>query len=165
MGQCWTRRLGQPLPAIFPNSADQKAAYRVLSNPRIHRQHILEPHYESTVDRCRDQDLILAIQDTTTLHDNGLKATAGLDNLGGGGQGPPGVWVHAGMAVNGLGLFMMDGECRQPEETDSARWVEGVRRTRELAVACESRKVVAVCDREGDFWELLRAADEHASER
>ncbi len=167
MGKCWTRKLGQPLPAIFPNPAERKAAYRVLSNPRIHMQHVLEPHYESTVDRCRDQDLILAIQDTTTLNYNGLKATEGLDNLGGGGQGTQGVLVHAGMAVNGfghpLGLFMMDGEFRRQEEKDSARWVEGLRRTRELAAACEQSKVVAVCDREGDFWELLRDADEHGS--
>ncbi len=50
-------------------------------------QHILEPHYESTVDRGREQDLILAIQDTTTVNYHGLKATEGLDNLGGGGKG------------------------------------------------------------------------------
>jgi len=168
MGKCWTRKLGKPLPAIFPNPAEQKAAYRVLSNPRIQMQHVLEPHYESTVDRGREQDLILAIQDATTLNCNGLKATGGLDSLGGGGKGTQGLLVHAGMAVNGfghpLGLFMMDGAFRQQQEKDSALWVEGLRRTRELAVACAPGKVVAACDREGDFWELLREADEHGSE-
>jgi len=168
MGKCWTRKLGKPLPAIFPHPAERKAAYRVLSNPRIQMQHILEPHYESTVDRGREQDLILAIQDTTTLNYHGLKATRGLDNPGGGGKGTQGLLVHAGMAINGfghpLGLFMMDGGFRQQEEKDSARWVEGLRRTRELASACEHSKVVAICDREGDFWELLREADEHGSE-
>ena len=93
-------------------------------------QHILEPHYESTVDRGREQDLILAIQDTTTVNYHDLKATEGLDNLGGGGKGTRGLLLHAGMAINGfghpLGLFMMDGEFRQQEEKDSARWVEAL---------------------------------------
>ncbi|MCY4313378.1 MAG: transposase DNA-binding-containing protein, partial [Gammaproteobacteria bacterium] len=29
MGRRWMRRPGRPLPAIFPNPAEQKAAYRV----------------------------------------------------------------------------------------------------------------------------------------
>ena len=57
----------------------------------------------------------------------------------------------------------MDGTSRQQEGKDSARWVEGLSRTRELAAACEQGKVVAACDREGDFWELLRDANEHGS--
>jgi len=167
MGNCWMRKLGKPLPAIFPNPAERKAAYRVLSNPRIQMHHVLESHYESTVDRCREQELVLAIQDATTVNCHGLKAAEGLDNLGGGGKGTRGLLLHAGMAVNGfghpLGLFMMDGEFRQQEERDSARWVEGLSRTRELATACEQSKAVAVCDREGDCWKLLRDADEHGS--
>ncbi|MYI82968.1 MAG: IS4 family transposase [Chloroflexi bacterium] len=168
MGRCWTRRLGRPLPAIFPGAAGQKAAYRLLSNPRIHMQHVLESHLEATVERCREQEVVLAIQDTTTLNYNGLQATGELDSLGGGGRGTRGLLVHAGMAVNGhghpLGLFLMDGGFRRQEEKDSARWVEGLGRTRELAAACPDSRVVAVCDREGDFWELLRDAQEQGGE-
>lgn len=164
MGGCWTRRLGRPLPAIFPGEAEQKAAYRVLSNPRIHMQHVLETHYEATVERCRSQALILAIQDTTTINCDGLEATGNPDSPGGGGRGTRGLLVHAGMAVNDhghpLGLFTMDGEFRRREEKDSARWMEGMERTRELAAACPDSRVVAVCDREGDFRALIEDVHE-----
>ena len=40
-------------------------------------------------------------------------------------------------------------------------WVEGLDRARELAAACPDTRVVSVCDREGDFRELLAHAAEH----
>ena len=75
MGQAWLERPGEPLPVIFPGQAEQKAAYRLLSNARVSEAHILEPHYEATVERCRRQPLILALQDTTTLNYGGLSST------------------------------------------------------------------------------------------
>ncbi len=55
MGDAWCGRPGAPLPVIFPGEAEQQAAYRFLSNPRIGMQDILEPHQEAMVERCRSQ--------------------------------------------------------------------------------------------------------------
>ena len=52
------------------------------------------PHMEMTVERCRQEPVVLAIQDTTTLNYRGLEATDGLVNLGGGGGGTPGILAH-----------------------------------------------------------------------
>ena len=55
--------------------------------------------FQSETLPARGQELILAIQDTTTVNYNGLTATEGLDDLGGGGQGTKGILVHAGLAI------------------------------------------------------------------
>ncbi len=46
-------------------------------------------------------------------------------------------------------------------EDGGHRWIDGLRRARERAAACPDTRVVSVCDREGDFWELLSGADLH----
>ncbi len=57
-----------------------------------------------------------------------------------------------------LGLFTMDAAFRQEPGEDSRRRVAGLERARELATACPDTRVVSVCDREGDFRELLAHA-------
>ena len=71
MGRAWLKSMGGDLPVIFPEKAEQKATYRLLSNPRISMQHILEPHCEATADRCRGEAVVLAMQDTTALNYTG----------------------------------------------------------------------------------------------
>ena len=168
MGKAWQKKLGASIPVIFPRQADQTAAYRLLSRENVTMKHILEPHYEATVDRCRQERLVLAIQDTTTVNYDTLSATGGLDDLGGGGKGTAGVLAHCGMAINGvgrpLGLFTMDASFRRAAGKDSVRWVAGLDRARELAAACAHTRVVSVCDREGDFWSLLSHARDTGGE-
>ena len=162
VGRAWLRNMGADLPAIFPVKADQKAAYRLLSNDGVTMQHVLEPQCDATADRCREERVVLAIQDTTTLNCTGLKATEGLHDIGGGGSGSCGILVHAGVAATldgrPLGLFTMDATFRDSPEADSRRWVDGLDRARELAEACPDTRVISVCDREGDFWQLLAHA-------
>jgi len=164
MGGAWIRHPGKHLPAIFPGRAEQTAAYRLLSNGAVRMEHILESHFEQTVERCAAERLVLAIQDTTTLNHDGLAATSGQGDLGGGGKGSKGILAHVGVAVNAagrpLGMYMADVGFRQQEETDSGRWVEGLGRARQLATACPGTRVVTVCDREGDFWRLIARARE-----
>ena len=164
MGAAWIRRPGEPLPSIFPGRAEQAAAYRLLSNGAVTMEHILDSHFEQTVERCRAERLVLAIQDTTALNYEGLSGTSGLDGLGGGGKGSSGLLAHVGMAVNAvgrpLGMFDADAGFRQAEGKDSLRWVAGLDRAQELARACPDSRVVTVCDREGDFWQLISRARE-----
>ena len=168
MGAAWTRRLGAHLPAIFPGRAEQAAAYRLLSNEAVTMEHILDSHFEQTVERCRAERLVLAVQDTTTLNYDGLSATSGLDDLGGGGKGSSGILAHVGVAVNAvgrpLGMFEADADFRRAEGKDSVRWTAGLDRAQDLARACPDTRVVTVCDREGDFWELISRAEETGAE-
>ena len=164
MGAAWVHRLGEHLPSIFPGRAEQTAAYRLLSNDAVTMDHILDSHFEQTVERCRAERLVLAVQDTTTLNYDGLSSTSGLDELGGGGKGSAGILAHFGVAVNAvgrpLGMYTVDTDFRQAEDKDSVRWVDGLERAQELARACPDSRVVTVCDREGDFWELISRAEQ-----
>ena len=164
MGAAWIERPGEHLPAIFPGRAEQTAAYRLLSNDAVTMDHILDSHYEQTVERCQAERLVLAVQDTTTLNYDDLTTTSGLDDLGGGGKGSSGILAHFGVAVNAvgrpLGMYTVETDFRQAEDKDSVRWVAGLERAQELARACPDSRVVTVCDREGDFWELLSRAEQ-----
>ncbi len=169
MGRAWLQCPGKDITEIFPEKASRKAAYRLLSNPRATMDHILASHYEATVERARGEPLVLAVQDTTALNYSGHSAARGLVALGGGGKGSSGLAVHAGLAITPsgrpLGLFGIDADFRavggkkRKGECESRRWVNGLERAGELAAACADTRVVTVCDREGDFWELLAAAE------
>ena len=109
--------------------------------------------------------MVLAIQDTTTLNYDTLRATEGLVSLGGGGGGVSGLVAHVGLAMSAagraLGVFDPTADFRGREDTGSVRWLRGLHRSGELADACPDARVVPVRDREGDFWELPpRAADD-----
>ena len=170
MGRAWLERPGAAIPAIFPARPERKAAYRLLSSGKVSMEHILEPHRATMVERCQLEDIVLAIQDTTTLNYDGLKATEGLVGVGGGGKGTCGLVAHVGLAVNAagrpLGVFALDASFRDGDdrEIESERWLRGHERAQELARACPATRVVTVCDREGDIWALLtRAASQGAA--
>ncbi len=164
MGRAWNDRPGAPLPVIFPGEAEQKAAYRLLSNPRVKMDGIVAAHKEAVVERCRGEALVLAIQDTSFLDYGGLDATEGLIDIGGGGSGALGLGAHAGVAFSAggrpLGLFHFDADFRAGEASlrtgvESARWLDGYDAAVALKGACAATRVVMMCDREGDFRDLL----------
>ena len=77
LGAAWERHPGAPLPAVFPGSAEQQAAYRFLHNKQVDGDDILQPHREALVERCRQE--LAVLQDTTTLNYTGLReGTQGL---------------------------------------------------------------------------------------
>ena len=125
--------------------------------------HILESHKECMVERCRRERVVLAVQDTTMLNYNGLEATSGLVPLGGGGSGTKGIAAHFGLAITTarrpLGVFEIDATMRDgKDESESVRWLKHFDKAQEIARACPGTRVVTVCDREGDIWELLSRA-------
>ena len=167
MGRAWLTHLGAPLPAIFPDKAARKAAYRVLSNDRVTMDHILESHQAATAERCAREQVVLAIQDTTTLNYDGLAATTGRVGIGGRGTGAQGLLAHVGLAVTPqgrtLGVYTLDANFRDSgddSEKESRRWLEGLEQARTLQAACPGTRVVTVCDREADIWEMFQQASQ-----
>ena len=186
----WEKRPGEPVSVVFPAGKDQKAAYRLLSNPRVRMDDILESHRAATAQRIRGESVVLAIQDTTMLDYSGLKgSTGGLATLGGGGSGSRGIPAHVTLAVSAsgraLGVLGIDagfrrgdtvradrrrrrpdappgeaeGEADAPaesgEESESRRWTEGLELAQRAGRASPGARVISVCDREGDIWEMF----------
>lgn len=172
MGEAWVEHLGKSIPTLFPERAERKAAYRLLSNRKVSMEHILEPHQASVAERCARESVVLAVQDTTTLNYQGLSGAEGLVGIGGRGEGGKGILAHFGVAFNEvgrpLGVYSLDAGFRNSGEKasldeesgdkESGRWLDGLLRAGELSQACENTRVVTVCDREGDLWSMLRHA-------
>ena len=54
----------------------------------------------------------------------------------------------------------MDTDFLQDAEKDGVCWVDGLDRAQDRARACPDIRVVTVCDRKGDFWELIARAEQ-----
>ena len=162
MGRAWLNRPGASVPAIFPKLAEQRAAYRLLSSGNESPDHILAAHQEAMVDRCRPERTILAVQDTTTLNYGTLESASGLDRIARNQHAETrGLQVHAGLALTTagrpLGVFDLQSGYRGKLPSESERWLQGLRRAQELGDACPDTRVISVCDREGDFFDLFRS--------
>ena len=165
MGRRWEESPGAPVCAIFPQRAEQKAAYRFLSNGQVTMDDILEPHRKALTERCRLERTVLVAQDTTTLNYTSRRNRTGdLVKIGGGGRG-----VHASLAFTEggrpLGVLALDADARKSadelsevsEEKESIRWFDGLAAAQELGRACGPARgrVVNVC--EADIYDLFKA--------
>ena len=159
---------GRPLPEMFPGEAERKAAYRLLSNPEVEMDDILEPHIKATAERCRREPVVLAIQDATKLNYNKLASAEGLAALGWSGRGTKDIVAHFCLAVSEegrpLGVLSLDAGISGKRPPESGRWLDAFGRAEELAQACPGVRTVAVCDLEGDMWDILRKAEGNEAE-
>lgn len=158
--------------------AESKATYRFFDNQKVKKEKILAQHQEKTVERMRAHaGVVLAIQDTTYLDFTQLHKTQGL--------GPisckyeyakqKGIVCHNTLAVSPLGRVfgLIDQKLYRRDENavigrgkkgakvrkglpivykESYRWIESVKNVANLA---GTSKVVHICDREGDIFELF----------
>jgi len=165
---------GQPEKSIWfcsENRAEAKAIYRLINNDRLDREEILQTHREATVRRMLNSgETILAVQDTTSLNYNTHEKMEGIGYIS---DKTLGVNIHSCLAVTtkGLTLGLLDQvsynreqansnsqthdskKVRPLEDKESYRWVK----TYETSTfnLPEGVKVINVCDREGDMYELL----------
>jgi len=169
---------GQPDKSIWfcsENRAEAKAIYRLLSNDKLDREEILRAHREATVRRMvQSEKTILALQDTTSLNYN---TQTKMDGIGYISDNTLGVNIHSCLAVTVDGLVLgvlAQSSYNREHPKDSTRTHEG-KKARALGDKESFRwvqtlgestvgvppgvKVVTVCDREGDMYELFDEAD------
>ena len=162
---------------INANSASDSTAisafYRLIGLPAesaVKARTILAPHRERSVRRIRGQTTVLAIQDGTDLNFATRPACGGLEAVGRNQTGAKslGLHLHATLAVTASGLPLgvlrlgFDAEEARPPEAaarrKTERWLDGfadiAKAAREVS---RKTRVVAVCDREADCFELFDA--------
>ena len=155
-----------------------KAYYRFIDHPdeeAVNMAHILEPHRKRTLQRMKAQRTVLCIQDGSDLDYTSLAECEGLGVIGTNQTGARsrGLHLHASFAVapNGLPLGVLRAQCVAPqlkspddkrlsynipiEEKDTFCWIEGLRDSVEVAAQMPQTRLINVCDREGDFFELF----------
>lgn len=150
--------------------ADTMAAYRLLNSDDFSAADLLAPHAAKTLERCADQLCVVVAQDTTEFDFSHMKETQGLGPLND--EGRRVFFMHSLYAVSEQGLplglldakiinrddasFRSTGKRKQMaiEDKESYRWVEGYRRTTQLAREIPGCEVFSVSDREGDIFEV-----------
>src|SRR5262245_3309671 len=157
------------VPEATGDWASTKAAYRFWDNDRVCPSAIRDAHRLSTLERLPATGPVLAVQDTTALDFTLHPSTRGLGYL----THPRhlGLWVHSVLCVSsdGIPLGILHQEVwtralahlgkraqRRHKATaakESARWLRAVRATAQALPA--DRTVIAVADREADFYDLF----------
>jgi len=147
------------------------AAYRLLGCDKVTPEALIAPHQEAVARRCAEYECVVVSQDTTELDFTRMKATEGLGPLND--ESRRGFFMHGLYAVSegGVPLGVLHAEInvrsdehfrinanrktRPIEEKESYRWLEGYRKTQELALALPECEVFSISDREGDIYEVF----------
>ena len=155
-----------------------KAYYRFIDHPdeeAVGMSHILQPHRERTIQRMKGQRTVLCIQDGSDLNYASLAQCEGLGIIGTNQTATQsrGLHLHTTFVVapNGLPLGVLRAECEAPklkspgdkrpgytipiEEKETFCWIEGLRDTMDVAAEMPQTRLLNVCDREADFFELF----------
>ena len=161
---------GQKINANPDSDSTAAAAfYRLIEAPaesEVTAANILAPHRERSVMRMRGQKTVLAVQDGTDLSFSRRPGCEGLQLTGKNQTGAAslGLHLHATLAVTGAGLPLgvlrlgFDPAGAAGKRRKTLRWLDGFSDTAEAARGVGRRtRVVAVCDREGDFFEMFDA--------
>ena len=137
---------------------------------------ILSSHYQSTMNRIKEEGVVLAVQDTTSLNYSLHPATENLGPIGSRGNEVIGLMVHDTMAFNleGTPLGLVNVQCwardlekygkkhqrhKLPiEEKESNKWLVSFKSASELQKQCPKTVIVSVGDREADIYELFELA-------
>jgi len=166
------------LPEAFADWAELKAAYRFFSNPNIHYEKILSPHWQRTHRSCTEPGEYLLIEDTTELDYSSHRRCRGLGQIGN--QYGRGLWLHSTLAVRvdawdlnhcpevtvvgaaGQKCWARRGPSRRQQKE---RWRQRLRRPRESERWAESLEQmpvrpaeatwIYVADRESDIYEAF----------
>jgi hypothetical protein len=154
-----------------------KGYYRLIDTPdesAVTMANILRPHRERTLRRMQGQKTVLCVQDGSDLNYNGLTECEGLGELSSNQTGAKcrGLHLHSTFVVapNGLPLGVLHAQCLSPEprseedrpsyaipieEKKTFTWIEHHRDMAAVAAQMPHTRLIDVCDREADFFEIF----------
>ena len=160
------------------DGAAVKGYYRLIDMPEdsaVTMDNILRPHRDRTVRRMQGQHTVLCVQDGSDLDYNGLAVCTGLGEIGTNQTGAKsrGLHLHTTLAIapSGLPLGVLHVQCLAPqpkapedrrpafaipiEEKKTFPWIEHHRDMAAVAADMPPTRLIDVCDREADFFELF----------
>lgn len=150
-------------------------AYRFFQNKKVSMDIVLTAHTEATIERIKQQRVVLAPQDTTTLNYT-HPMTEGLGPTNTMADKSVGLILHDTLAFTqeGTPLGIVDAQCwardsrqqgkkhkRQSvpiEQKESAKWLRSFEKVAQIQKLCPNTMLVSIGDRESDIYELFRQA-------
>jgi hypothetical protein len=163
------------IPQACKAQAEIKGAYRLFDNDKVTSAGILSGHREKTRERIENHDVVLLIQDTTTLNYSSHPCTEGLGIISSYAE-CTGLLLHTTLAVSTQGVplgimyqkyWTRDFEDRgkkhkrkklKTEEKESYRWIEALEQSTEGI--SDDILTVTVADREADIYDLFNRSIE-----
>lgn len=172
LGQCFFAKPIANIPQACGDYPTAKAAYRFFDNENVSMEAVLAPHFSSTLERVRTHEVVLAVQDTSTLNYTHHPMTKGLGPINTEKDKNIGLLLHDTMAFTpeGTPLGLLDVQCwareerwdkkdvrheKPIEEKESFKWIKSYRAVDELQKLCPQTRLIVVGDREADIHELF----------
>lgn len=177
------RQPGQSLPQQCRGTGSLKGAYRLLQGGRVQAEVIVKSAAQATVQALAQQagaEVVLAVQDTTSLNFSSHEALEGRGPIGYNSKGTSqGFFLHSTVLLDPGGRLhgLLDAEVYARDEAvlkarmkgernrqssaqkESHRWVRSVQGSAALCTALgQAQAVVNVADREADMYELFLEA-------
>lgn len=165
------------IPAATNGRAEMEAVYRFMNNPKVSPEKLTAPHRRATLERMRDCDVALLVQDTTELDltrpSQQVAGTGPLTHKSRHGSffhplmaftatgTPLGItwykhWVRKGILTNQSKSEKRKKNRKKPiEKKESFRWLEGLRAASKVATECPKTQCVVIGDSESDIYEVL----------
>lgn len=167
------------------NWGQTKAAYRFFQNDNVDESKILDAHASKTIVRASNYEKILAIQDTCYISYKNHKKATGLGIIASRVNSKTtnfrthGLIMHTSFAITteGLPIGLLDQTISSRpevakeikelkkrthnngvsiEDKESMRWLQSLKRSNSLGL--KNTKIITICDREGDIYELFELA-------
>jgi hypothetical protein len=157
------------IPKAAGSAGGAKATYRFYANSRVTAGALRQGIATETARRCLEEDVLLVVQDTTSLNFTALQCIIPeLGPIDSGGLAR-GVHLHTALGVTTAGrvIGILDQQYwarpqqGQPaaEEKESGKWINGIEAARDvLYVAAGDQplpRLIHVMDREGDAYEVM----------
>ncbi len=162
-------------PAVEGDWKKTKGYYRMIDQPddsALTMENILQPHKKRTMQRMKDQKIVLCIQDGTDINYSNIPTCEGLGVIGQNQTNAlsKGLHLHSTIAVtdNGLPLGIIRAECTAPklkEKKDKKKsanlpieqkktfcWLQSGRDCQQMKAHLPNTTLINVMDREGDFF-------------
>jgi hypothetical protein len=161
------------IPQACGTKAAVKAAYRFFDNDQIRMDAILAPHIEATEQRVRKHEVVLVVQDTSSLNYTSHPETEGLGPISTTQDKSIGLLLHDTMAFTSEGtpLGLLDVQCwardaakagsrherhkKAIEEKESIKWLKSYRAVCDVQARCPNTQLIVMADREADIHELF----------
>jgi hypothetical protein len=159
----------QSIPQAMGGWAETMAAYRFFANDKVTYEHVLQPHYDATLERIKQQKVVLLPQDTTDFIRVINKGSNGIGTLKH--TEKEEIFFHPTIAITpekiplGTVAFDLwkrpeqsvrkDHQDKPIEEKESYLWIEGYQNACDIQAQAPDTLIVNIADREGDIYEFF----------
>ena len=167
----------ESIPAACRGWTETQGVYRFLDNPKVGLEEILAGHRTASIERIREQELVLLPQDTTFLN-FAQEEPAGIGTLKRTQSEHYLLHVTAAITPARVNLGTLEAKLWQRpdepvahlreqkpiEEKESYRWLESYDVACQVQRQCPDTWVVSVADREGDIHDWFLDAQKRPLE-